>query len=218
MLLFITKEYWRERKRNQLARWLLFALLFISDSSYYVWKIVHHDFELTYDLPFHLCSLSYFLCLYMIATKSYRAFEIVYFTGIGGAIQAILTPVINFEFPHIRYIEYFLYHFLLIFLPIFMAVVHQYRPTLRSIWRTFLFLNGSMIIVYFIDRLIGANYMFLLHKPDGETLISFLGPYPWYIVSIEGIIFIVFFVLYIPFLVQKLFMRVGKDKPFDTTV
>lgn len=210
VLLFVTKDYWREQKRNKVSRWLLFCLLFITDTSYYVWKIVHHDFDLTYDLPFHLCSLSYFLCLYMLATKSYRAFEIAYFTGVGGAILAIITPVINYDFPHFRYIEYFLYHFLLILIPLYMVAVHKYRPTINSIWRTFLFLNGTMVVVFFINKLIGANYLFLVHKPKGDTLLNYLGPHPWYIASLEGIVFIVFFVLYLPFIVKKLFSNSEK--------
>ena len=77
----------------------------------------------------------------MIVTKSYRIYEIVFFTGIIGASQAILTPNVQYAFPHFRFIEFFIAHILLIWAPLFMTWVEGYSPTLQSIKRTMVFLN-----------------------------------------------------------------------------
>ena len=41
--------------------------------------------------------------------------------------------------------------------------------------------------------------MYLNAKPPGATIYSILGPWPWYILSLEGVIFILFSLLLIPF-------------------
>jgi uncharacterized membrane protein YwaF len=39
-----------------------------------------------------------------------------------------------------------------------------------------------------INKLVDGNYMFLSHKPDSASLLDVLGPYPWYILSMEGLL------------------------------
>jgi uncharacterized membrane protein YwaF len=41
--------------------------------------------------------------------------------------------------------------------------------------------------------------MFLFAKPQPETLLTILGPWPWYIVACEGVAFVLFLLLYLPF-------------------
>ena len=117
-------------------------------------------FELATSLPFELCTISLLLASIMIVTKSYRIYEIVFFTGIIGASQAILTPNLQYAFPHFRFIEYFIAHILLIWAPLFMTWVEGYRPTLQSIKRTMIFLNILIPLVSFVNYKTGGNYMF----------------------------------------------------------
>ncbi|GED28899.1 hypothetical protein BCE02nite_00400 [Brevibacillus centrosporus] len=45
--------------------------------------------------------------------------------------------------------------------------------------------------------------MFVTHKPFQPTLMDYLGPYPWYILSLEGVALGLFCLLYLPFWIQK---------------
>ena len=45
-----------------------------------------------------------------------------------------------------------------------------------------------MPIIMLINKLVNGNYMFLSHKPDSASLLDVLGPYPWYILSLEGLL------------------------------
>ncbi|AJG59959.1 MULTISPECIES: TIGR02206 family membrane protein [Bacillus] len=156
-------------------------------------------FELATSLPFELCTISLLLASIMIVTKSYRIYEIVFFTGIIGASQAILTPNLQYAFPHFRFIEYFIAHILLIWAPLFMTWVEGYRPTVQSIKRTMIFLNILIPIVSFVNYKTGGNYMFLAHKPETASLLDMLGPHPYYIISLELAALIGCFILYMPF-------------------
>jgi hypothetical integral membrane protein (TIGR02206 family) len=54
--------------------------------------------------------------------------------------------------------------------------------------KLFVFLNLLLPLIIYINKLVGANYMFLSHKPIHKSLLDVLGPYPWYILSMEGLL------------------------------
>jgi len=54
-----------------------------------------------------------------------------------------------------------------------------------------------------MNRLLGANYLYMMKKPEHASLLDVLGPHPWYLVWIEGIMILSFLVLYLPFWVHK---------------
>lgn len=59
-----------------------------------------------------------------------------------------------------------------------------------------LFLNGLALIIGLLNYVIGANYMFLLRKPDTPSILDMLGPYPYYLLAEEGIALLIFIVMY----------------------
>jgi len=61
-----------------------------------------------------------------------------------------------------------------------------------------------MVLVYGINLLVGGNYMFLMHKPPTASLLDVLGPWPWYILSLEVVGFLMGGVLYLPWAVIDL--------------
>jgi uncharacterized membrane protein YwaF len=41
-----------------------------------------------------------------------------------------------------------------------------------------------------------------MEKPPTASLIDVLGPWPWYLLALEGIAFVIFFILYLPFAIK----------------
>jgi len=152
---------------------------------------------------FQLCSISLFLSIIMLLTRKFFLFEITYFLGIGGALQAMLTPELAYDFPHYRYFHFFLAHIAIILASLYMIWYENCRPAFTSIWKAFAALNVIAIVVFFINKATGGNYMFLARKPINPSLIDFLGPYPWYILSLEIVALFMFFILYLPFIRKK---------------
>ncbi|PEB56524.1 TIGR02206 family membrane protein [Bacillus pseudomycoides] len=197
--LYQYQDLLRQEQWNVMIRYTIAFLFIGSEIGLDVWQIKAGIFQLSTSLPFELCTISLLLATIMIVTKSYKLYEIVFFTGIIGASQAILTPNLQYAFPHFRFIEFFIAHVLLIWAPLFMTWVEGYRPTFQSIKRTMLFLNILVPIVSFVNYKTGGNYMFLAHKPETASLLDLLGPHPYYIISLEIIAFIGCLLLYIPF-------------------
>lgn len=203
--LIVSFYIWRKalsRYRVSL-KWLLVAALVGSEVYFNVWNVLIGEWSLQYTLPFQLCSISIYLCTIMLLTKNYRLYEIVYFLGVAGATQAILTPELFYDFPHSRYFQFFIAHIAIILSPLYLTWIEGYRIQFRSVFRAFITLNIIAGVVFFVNSTLGANYMFLAGKPSNGSLLDFLGPYPWYILYLELIALMLFLLLYFPFYKRK---------------
>ena len=200
-VVIISLFYFREflQPHRHMIRITMGWTLIFSRLSLDFWYITTGQWSLQTSLPFELCSIASILCAIMLFTKNRHLFEIFYFIALAGAIQAILTPDLNFGFPQYRYIQFFIDHLLLIISPLIMIVLYGFTITRKSLIKSFLALNCIAIIIYFVNVLFSSNYMFLRRKPMSGSLLDLLGPYPYYILSLEVVSLIIFIVLYIPF-------------------
>lgn len=190
-----------ERFRRNM-RWGMAFSSIIVELSWHTWKAWLGEWTIAEMLPLHLCSIFVILNSIMLFTRNYRIYEFSYFLGIGGALQAFLTPDAGvYGLWHFRPIQTLLAHGLIITEGIYMTVVEGYRPHVRSFLNVLIYGNIGMAVVYVINLLVGGNYMFLMHKPPTASLLDVLGPWPWYILSLEAVGFLVFGLLYLPWLI-----------------
>src|SRR5690625_23188 len=199
--LFLFKE--KLYKYRRIIRLTVGWGLIVSRISLDYWYVTTGEWTLTSSLPLELCSIASLICGIMLLTKNRLLFEVFYFIAIGGAIQAIITPDLAFGFPQFRYWQFFIDHCLLIIAPLIMIIFYHFRISFKSLLKSFLVLNGIALIVFMINKIISANYMFLIEKPRGGSLLDFLGPYPYYILSLVLVTLIIFFILYLPFMFNQ---------------
>jgi hypothetical integral membrane protein (TIGR02206 family) len=83
-----------------------------------------------------------------------------------------------------------------------MLAVEKFKPSRKSVVRTFLITNAYAALIIPVNMLTGGNYLFLSWKPD-ISLLSLLGPWPWYILSLEGVVLVLFILMYLPFTLGK---------------
>ncbi len=176
--------------------YLLIGSLFFGEVGFHVWYLAHGKWDPTINLPFQLCSISLYLCTIMLITKSYRIFEVAFFVSMSGALIAMITPELFFGFPHFRFYQFFIAHIAIVISCFYMVWIEEYIPTFSSLIKSFITLNIIAVFVYIINKLLGSNYMFLTQKPQNASPIDYLGPYPWYILSLELIAFVLFSVIY----------------------
>ncbi len=181
-------------------RWTLALILLCNEILWHAWNYSVGTWTIQTMLPLHLCSLLVWTGALMLVTKNYAIYEFMYFLGIGGAIQALITPDLGiYGFPHFRFFQTFISHGLIVTSGIYMTVVEGFRPTWKSIVRVAVWMNVYVVIVYFINTAIGSNYLMINFKPNTPSLLDLLPDWPIYILYMEAIGVITCLLLYLPF-------------------
>ena len=156
-------------------------------------------------LPLQLCDWGMVVVIVAMWTGSQRWFEVAYFWGIGGTLQAVLTPNLSFGFPDLRFFSFFISHSGIIIGVVLLMLTRRYRPYPMSIVRTFLWSEFYFVVTLIADELTGFNYGFLLHKPEAFSILSFLSDSrPLYLLEMHGVALLFFIVLYAPFAIVDL--------------
>jgi hypothetical integral membrane protein (TIGR02206 family) len=190
----------RGPRLNLAARMFMAGVLVVAEASYHVWANWNGSWTPGYSLPLHICGLAALLSVVMLLTRSYAIFELVYFWGLAGTTQAILTPDLGTtSFPHYMYYKFFVFHSFIILAVLFMTIVERYRPTLRSLGKVVVLTNVYAVFIAVVDYVFDGNYLYLCWKPQGGSLLDYLGPWPWYIASLEIIVIVFCLICYLPY-------------------
>ncbi len=152
-------------------------------------------------LPMQLCDWTMVAVLVaLLKEKRELWLEVAYFWGIGGSMQAIITPNLQFGFPDFRFFSFFLDHGAIVIGIIYLMLSRRFRPVLASVWRTLFWSEVYLVVALALDQITGVNYGFLLHKPEAASLLSLLSDWrPLYILQMNLVAFFFFAVLYAPF-------------------
>lgn len=157
------------------------------------------------ELPFQLCDWAMVAIIVAFLTGRERWLEVAYFWGIGGTVQAIITPDLRYAFPDIRFMSFFIGHSGIVIGIIFLMVVRGFRPHFDSIWRTFAWTEVYFVITITVDLITGVNYGYLLHKPEAASLLSFLSDSRVvYLLQMHLLALVFFLLLYLPFALYDL--------------
>jgi hypothetical integral membrane protein (TIGR02206 family) len=152
------------------------------------------------SLPLALCDVALVIAAAACWWPRYPLLiELTWFWGLAGTLQAIATPDLSVGFPHLEFFEYVVGHVGIVFAALYLVVGMGYRPRAGSVPRVFAITVVYTGFVGLIDWLIGADYMFLASRPVHWSLLSVLGPWPWYIVSAAGVALVLLVVLDAPF-------------------
>ena len=178
--------------------YIMSVLLMIEYTGENLKNILNGFWNIQYNLPLHLCSMSTVICCFLpFIKKQKKWFEFVYYTGILGGLMAILTPQINqFDGELSEYINYYSSHSLIILIPLYMYM-HQGVQLTRLSWlRLFFNMTILVIIIMPINFIIGSNYMYVAELPGVDNPLL-IGGWPYYILF--GLVFVLLlaYLLYI---------------------
>jgi hypothetical integral membrane protein (TIGR02206 family) len=162
---------------------------------FYRWS---HPLSFPNDLPLELCDLSLFLALLSLFTLKPEFYDLAYFWALAGASMALLTPNLNEPFPSFGTVEFFVTHGLTVTSVLYLVWSAQARPRRWSVLRAMIGINVVALIDGPLDYFFKTDYFFLRAKPANPSLLDYLGPWPWYILSTEGVALILFLLLYLP--------------------
>lgn len=166
---------------------------------WYVYLAIRGWLTFPDGLPLELCDAT--LCVTVIAsfTLNPTAFDLAYFGALAGTSMAVLTPDLWEPFPSFSTVQFFVAHGLVVVAVLYLVWSGQARPRPHSIWRAMLALNIFAVFTGTFDAVFGTDYMYLRAKPDNPSLLDYLGPWPWYIVTTEFVAVGLFTLLYLPY-------------------
>ena len=163
-----------------------------------IWKAIHNKFDWAEDLPFHLCNILPFLLYFALIKRSKFLFAILYFFVIVGTFQAIITPDLKEDFPHFIYFRYWIIHCGLVVSVVYIMSVLQWKINFKDLKNAIVAANIYLVFSLIINLITGGNYFFSMRKPDAPSLLDYLGPWPWYLLTGEFVMMALFGLLYWP--------------------
>jgi hypothetical integral membrane protein (TIGR02206 family) len=183
--------------------WTMALILWLNEVGWHVWNASVGQWTLQTMLPLHVCSILVWLGGWMLVTRNRFIYEYMFFLGIGGALQAIITPDLGiYGFPHYRFFQTFISHGLIVTAAIYMTTVEGFRPTWRSMLRVIIGGNIYMLVVSGINWLVGSNYLYTMHKPETASLFDIMPDWPVYLLVVQVIGLVTFLILYLPFIIK----------------
>ena len=148
-------------------------------------------------LPLHVCGMTVLLSVAALLWRRRWTYELLYFWGLAGAANAMVTPELAEGFPDYVFFQYFISHGGIVGAALFTTWGLGMRPTFKSLVRAFVAMNGMAAVVACVNLLLDSNYMYLCEAPVTASPLLFL-PWPWYVGWLEVLALVFFAVLYLP--------------------
>ena len=180
---------WSVTARRWPRRWLgyasrgLAALILAGWVGEYVADVVLGTWSVKYTLPLQLTDAVSAVSILALWTRRRLLVELAYFWAFTASLQAVLTPDLGQSFPSIFYFTYFTYHVGAIVGGSLLVFGWRLYPRLGAVWRVYAATLAFAALAGAGDVITGGNYMYLRQKPAHSSLLSALGPWPWYIVG-----------------------------------
>ena len=179
--------------------------LVVAELSWQPYVVANHTWSLGASLPVQLCDVGGFVAAAALLWRQLLLVEIAYFWGLGGTLQAVLTPDLKDQhFPSFSYLQFYVTHDLVILAALFLVFGLALTPRPGAVRRIFLLTIGFAVLVGLIDLVTGGNYMYLRQVPVSGSLLDLMGPWPWYIAAGAVSTLAVLLILDAPFRLSRL--------------
>lgn len=157
-------------------------------------------------LPCHMCDLAALVGAHALVTRNRLSCEILYFWGLAGTVQGLITPALMVDWPHPRFLAFFALHGGVVVAAFYVVFGLGLTPRAGAVGRAMLWLVIYAFTASLVDLAASAdraNYGFLCRKPENPSLLDHLGPWPWYVGSLGLVALVIFSVLDLPFAMQR---------------
>jgi len=185
------------KNKSEIFPIVLSFIILSLDISEDIIRYITGYYSIEKDLPLQLCAIGIYVAVVALLKKNQIAFELIFYWGLVGASQAILTPDSDLFELKIFFIYSQTYHSALIFAVLWLVIKCNMRMQIEYIPRVVLITNLVVVVISVINYLLDSNYMFLRVKPNSVSPFL-IGDWPVYIIMVQ------FFSIVIVFLFIKI--------------
>lgn len=181
--------------QKQYIRWCVASMLLLSAILIHPYLYFSGKWSVQTSLPFHMCTIAQWLAIFALFKPRQWLFDILVFWGIAGGMNALLTPqpLHGGEIP--VFLEYFIEHGGIVFVPLFLVLAFHMKPSKNSWIKVFLFTQLVLVIMAIFNHYTGSNYFFTAQKPIADSPFI-LGDWPFYIFGFLLVGLIQFYAIY----------------------
>lgn len=168
-------------------------------------------------LPMQLCDWALIAVVLALLRRSAVCFELAYFWGLCGTLQALFTPAIDANLEWWRLIVFFVDHAAIVASVLFLMLVTRMRP--RTLWNVVLWSEIYLLAALLVNAWTDGNYGFLAHPPATPSMLDLFSETHWlYVVEINGVGLLFFAALYAPWMIADRVRAQRRVKPFQFRV
>ena len=176
------------------------ALILVLNKLVSLGHFATHEEEPWHELlPLHLCDWATLTGVIALLTRNPLAFELTWFWALAGTTQALVTPDLAVRPPELSWYTFYLSHGGVVTAALLLTWGAGLRTRPRAALRIFTWSQLYLVTVLGLNALLGTNYGYLCAKPENPSLLDHLGPWPWYLLSLEGLALALFLLLDLPF-------------------
>ena len=137
----------------------------------HVFLVESGSWEISKDLPLHLCSISALICCVIFFVKEKQfLFDFLFYAGIIGGILSILTPQITlYDQNYFYYVMFYFKHAAIIIIPIVMMNRMKMKLSKHSWLKIFVVINILLAIIIPINSTLGSNFLYVAEPPNVST-------------------------------------------------
>ena len=198
LLIWVARRYRATRLPQRIAT-ASGTVLLLNYFAYVLYRISEGYWQARYDLPMELCNWATFAMAFALLSRNRFLAELAYFWVMSGSINGVISPDLSVSFPHIYFFIFFIAHSGLVCGALYLVFGLQLYPRPGAVLRVFLFSQVYLASAFAMNYALGGNYGYTMAKPTSASLFDHLGPWPWYLLSLEGLALVFYTLLYLPF-------------------
>ncbi len=156
-------------------------------------------FDLQRDLPFQYCDLAAAAGAVALWTRRQRFCEIIYFFGLTGTLQGLITPALQEDYPSMAFFTFFIGHGAVVIAALYVVLGMRHTPERGAVRRAMIVTTLYALLAGALNAVLGTNYGFLCRKSPNPSLLDVLGPWPWYLLALWLLALALYSLLWLPF-------------------
>ncbi|WP_447007393.1 TIGR02206 family membrane protein [Saccharothrix isguenensis] len=180
----------RTRRSRRFSRWFA-AVVLVLEVAIHAYLMLPPRWDVQHSLPLQLSDLAGPVAAYALWSQRRWAFSLTYYWGLTLSVQALVTPVLQVDFPDPGFLLFWATHLFVVWAAVYLTWGLGLRPDWRGYRLAVLITVVWAAAVFALNLVLGSNYGFLNRKPPTGSVLDLLGDWPWYLVPESAAVLVV---------------------------